>query len=159
MAARSLAVAAAKTPVTTNTQNGAASTATMVMANKSADNAIIQTPDPNYAWRIAEGGFVEHTENGGSTWTGVAPAGDAQFTAGSAPAPRTCWLVGRDAIILVTTDAVHWKVVAPPVHADFKDVSAATGRQATVTTIDGAKFSTRDEGKTWQAVPPDAPAH
>jgi hypothetical protein len=158
MATRSLGAAGAKTAVPRNTQNGATSTATMVMAEK-RDNTVIQTPDPHDAWRIAEGGFVEHTENGGATWTGVAPAGDAQLTAGSAPAPRTCWLVGRDGIILVTTDAVHWKTVAPPIHADFKDVSATSGRQAVVTTVDGAKFSTRDEGKTWQAVPPDAPAH
>jgi hypothetical protein len=118
-----------------------------------SNTKIISSPDSQSQWRIAEGGFVEHTENGGSTWTGVEPAPDAELTAGSAPAARTCWFVGRNGMILVTTDAVHWKIVTPPAQTDFTDVTATTGREATVTAADGRKFSTRNVGKTWQAVP------
>jgi hypothetical protein len=130
-----------------------------VLTEEKSDTKLIPTPDPNYSWRVAEGGFVEHTENGGATWTGVAPAPDAQLLAGSAPAPRTCWLVGREGVILVTTDAVHWKTVTPPTQGDFKEVSAASGQQAIVTAGDGRKFSTRDAGKTWQAMPAGGATH
>lgn len=117
------------------------------------ETKIISSPDSQSQWRIAEGGFVEHSENGGNTWTGTEPAPDAQWTAGSSPAARTCWFVGRNGLIVVTTDAMHWKIVAPPVQADFADVTATSGRDATVTTADGRKFSTRNAGKSWQAVP------
>lgn len=118
-----------------------------------SDTKVITSPDLQSQWRIAEGGFVEHTENGGSTWTGVEPAPDARLTAGSAPAARTCWFVGRNGMILVTTDAVHWKIVPPPIQADFADVTAINGREAIVTTADSRKFSTRNAGKSWRQVP------
>lgn len=155
--------AGAKTTTTARNAHGfgatSAAKAKAVITEEKSDTKLIPTPDPNYSWRIAEGGFVEHTENGGATWTGVAPAPDAQLLAGSAPAPRTCWLVGREGVILVTTDAVHWKTVTPPVQGDFKEVSAASGQQAIVTAGDGRRFSTRDAGKTWQETPAGGAMH
>lgn len=125
--------------------------ATLTVAH--AEAKVISSPDSQSLWRIAEGGFVEHSENGGTSWTGTQPAPDAQWTAGSAPAARTCWFVGRGGMIVVTTDAVHWKIVPPPSPADFADVTATNGREAVVTTADGRKFSTHSAGKTWQQTP------
>ena len=124
-----------------------------VMAEEKREaNVLIASPDPQSQWRIAEAGFVEHTENGGTTWTGVEPVENAQFVGGYSPAARTCWLVGPNGMIVVTTDAVNWRIVKPPMRADFTAITAKNGTEATVTAADGNKFATRDTGKTWHKV-------
>lgn len=120
-----------------------------------AEPKVIISPDPQSQWRPAEGGFVEHTENGGTSWTGAQPVPDApiEWKAGSSPAARTCWMVGQGGVIVVTTDALHWKVVPPPAPVELTDVNATTGRDAVVTSADGKKYATHNAGKTWQVVP------
>ncbi len=112
-------------------------------------STIIPTPDPKILWRIAGGNFVERTEDGGATWRGQVAAPDAQFTAGSAPTNKTCWLVGKAGVIVVTKDSKQWKKLPPPVPADFVHVEAKNGSSAIVTAADGQKFSTENEGKKW----------
>jgi hypothetical protein len=145
-----------KTFATANAVAGAvagpgASAAAQTPAQHSG-STIIQTPDPKILWRVAGGNFVERTENGGSSWQGQAADPDAQLTAGSAPSTKTCWLVGKAGMILVTKDAQHWKKLPPPVPADFVAVEAKNNSAATVTAADGQKFSTENEGKKWVPV-------
>ncbi|MGB0035998.1 MAG: hypothetical protein WBP79_11045 [Candidatus Acidiferrales bacterium] len=123
----------------------------LIIATRS-DEILIHTPDPNLVWRIKGGGFVEHSEDAGVTWAARSPETDSILLAGSAPAWRTCWLVGRKGAIFLTTDELHWKKISPPVDADFTSVSAKNGQSAVVVTADGRKFSTEDAGKTWQPV-------
>ncbi|MFY9690835.1 MAG: hypothetical protein WA369_00415 [Candidatus Acidiferrales bacterium] len=115
----------------------------------SAEN-VIRTPDPKILWRIASGGFVERSEDGGLTWMGQLPNQNAHFTAGSAPGAKVCWLVGDDGIILLTQDAANWQTIPPPRRADFVAVSAPNASSATVTAADGRKFTTPNRGKTWK---------
>ena len=112
-------------------------------------STIIPTPDPKILWRIAGGNFVERTEDGGATWRGQVADPDAQLTAGSAPTNKTCWLVGKAGVIVVTKDSKQWKKLPPPVPADFVHVDAKNSSSAIVTAADGQKFSTDNEGKKW----------
>jgi hypothetical protein len=112
---------------------------------------IITTSDSNILWRIAGGGFIERSEDGGATWNGTLPNPNAHFVAGSAPGAKICWLVGHDGIILLTEDASNWRVIPPPVREDFVAISARSASSATVTTADGRKFTTTNQGESWTA--------
>ena len=113
---------------------------------------VIRTPDPSILWRVASGGFVERSEDGGRTWKGQLPNQTAHFTAGSAPGAKICWLVGDNGIILVTEDASNWTTIPSPADADFVGVVARDASSATVTTDDGRKFTTTNRGKIWKLV-------
>ena len=119
------------------------------LAQQRSGSTIIQTPDSKILWRVAGGNFVERTENSGASWHGQVADPDAQLTAGSAPNTKVCWLVGKSGIILLTKDTTHWKRIPPPVPADFVAIEAKNGSSATVTAVDGQKFSTDNEGKKW----------
>ncbi len=111
---------------------------------------LIHTPDPTIEWRIASAGFVERTEDGGATWQGMLPSPDAQLLAGVAPTPKVCWLVGRNGLILLTRDAKTWTRIPAPDQVDFVGISAKDASSATVTSASGAKFSTKNAGKSWK---------
>ena len=113
---------------------------------------LIRTPDPKIQWRIASGGFVERTEDGGATWQGQLPDASAHLVAGSAPGPKICWLVGDAGIILLTRDAATWEKIPPPANADLIGIIAQDSYSAIVTAADGRKFTTVDRGKTWTPV-------
>jgi len=113
---------------------------------------IISTPDPRVQWRIAVGGFVERSQDGGVSWQAQLPIAGAQPTAGSAPSETVCWLVGRGSLIALTTNAKDWKRIPPPVSADFVAITAVDVSTATVTTADGRKFITTNGGVDWRPV-------
>jgi len=113
---------------------------------------IISTPDPKVQWRIAVGGFVERSQDGGVSWQAQLPVAGAQLTAGSAPSETVCWLVGRGSLIALTTNAKDWKRIPPPVPADFVAITAVGVSTATVATADGRKFITTNGGIDWKPV-------
>jgi hypothetical protein len=110
---------------------------------------LIRTPNPKVLWRIAGGGLIERSVNGGATWQGQLPDSKAHLVAGAAPKLRVCWVVGRDGLILLTKDATNWEKIPPPIPADFIAVTAKDASSATVITSDGRKFITGDGGKKW----------
>jgi len=110
---------------------------------------MIATPDPKVLWRIAAAGGVERSEDGGASWQGQLPDASAQLTAGSAPSRKICWLVGRDGLIFLTTNAEDWKRIPPPLPTDFMAITAEDAFTATVTTVDGRKFTTSNGGIHW----------
>ena len=55
----------------------------------------IASPDPMIRWRLRRR-TVEKSIDGGRSWTAVPTGIDAEWTAGVAPTPTTCWLVGRE---------------------------------------------------------------
>ena len=71
------------------------------------------------------------------------------LTAGASPAPSICWLVGRQGIVLLSTDGRTWRRVAFPETADLSSVRATDDKSATVNTSDGRAFRTTDGGRTW----------
>ncbi len=115
-------------------------------------NLQIQTPDPKILWMIRSAGEVERSEDGGTTWKPEYLETRALIVAGSAPTVKICWLVGASGTILRTTDGARWKAISPPEGTDFMRVEATDALTATVTAIDGRKFSTSDGGKSWSIV-------
>jgi hypothetical protein len=113
---------------------------------------VIPTPDSNIFYRTAKGGFVEVSEDGGVTWQGQLLNPSAEFTAGSAPEPRICWLVGRSGIVFLTEDGKSWRKLPSPTSEDLVAVVARSASNATVTATDDRKWSTDDAGKTWRPV-------
>jgi hypothetical protein len=129
-----------------------ANTSLETVEERSAEK-LLRTPDPNVLWRITRGGFLERSIDAGATWQGQAPDSNARLIAGSAPAAQICWLVGRNGIILLTTDGKKWRTISPPARVDFVDVAAQSASSATLVAADGRKFSTTDGGKHWKALP------
>jgi hypothetical protein len=130
-------------------------------ATKSAEKAkpaeegytetVISTPDSDVFYRIAGGGFVEISEDGGATWQRQLLNPSAEFTAGSAPEPRICWLVGRSGIVFLTEDGKSWRKLPSPTSENLVVVVAKSASNATVTANDDQKWSTDDSGKSWRA--------
>jgi hypothetical protein len=114
---------------------------------------VVHSPDPDVLWRISSGRFVERSSDAGSTWRVQWTNANAHVIAGAAPSVETCWLVGRNGIILLTTDGKKWRTITPPADADFVDVAATDASSATVTTTDDRKFTTTDGGKRWIPAP------
>ncbi len=109
----------------------------------------LQTPDPKILWMVASPGLIEKSEDGGATWKPEYVKTRALIMAGAAPTVKICWLVGASGTILRTTNGSHWKTITPPAEADFVRVEATDALTATVTAMDGRKFSTSDGGKNW----------
>jgi hypothetical protein len=112
----------------------------------------IQTPDPKILWMIASPGLIEKSEDGGATWKPEYVETRALILAGAAPTAKICWVVGVNGTILRTANGTHWKTISPPAETDFVRVEASDALTATVTAMDGRKFSTSDGGKSWSSV-------
>lgn len=109
----------------------------------------IVSPDPARRWRIAGGGAIEYSADGGRSWAPVHGGGES-IAAGSSPMPGVCWLVGRAGAVLLTTDGITFARVSPPADVDLVAVIAGDARVATVTAADGRVFRTTDAGQTWR---------
>jgi photosystem II stability/assembly factor-like uncharacterized protein len=119
-------------------------------AQESYSEIVIATPDPDVFYRIATVGYVEISEDGGVTWQRQLLNPSAEFTAGSAPEPRICWLVGRSGIIFLTEDGKNWRKLPSPTSADLVAVVAKSASTATVTSNDNRKWTTDDAGENWR---------
>jgi hypothetical protein len=147
------AAAAAATQVAPSNQRERADSAARPALRAAAVAAPeIVSPDPAVRWRIL-GAAVQHSSNGGSTWETVPIGVAVELTAGVAPATTVCWLVGRNGVVLLTTDGQTWRRLAFPEITDLSDVRTvdAGGHVATVSTADGRTFVTTDAGVTWSA--------
>jgi photosystem II stability/assembly factor-like uncharacterized protein len=113
---------------------------------------VIPTPDASVRYRLAGGGFVERTADGGATWDGQLVSPNAKLNAGAAPDARVCWLVGREGRIFLTRDGTNWTKIPAPAQLDFVAITAKNGSSATVTSLDKRRFSTVNRGKTWRPV-------
>src|SRR5262249_9026525 len=109
----------------------------------------IATPEPSIRWRIAGGRVVQRSTDAGTNWDTESTGVTSELTAGAAPSSSICWLVGRAAVVLLSTDGHAWRRVQFPVAVDLIAVRAVDERTASVTTIDGRIFTTRDGGETW----------
>ena len=110
---------------------------------------VIVSSNPASRWRIVDGGDVERSSDGGSTWQTQKTGVTETLTAGSSPSPSVCWLVGPHGIVLLSTDDRSWRRVAFPEEVALAAVSGIDDQTATVTTADGRTFATSDAGRTW----------
>jgi hypothetical protein len=114
-----------------------------------ATSVEIASPDPMIRWRI-RGPIIERSSDGGARWD-VQPTGiEAALTAGSAASPSVVWIVGRNGVILLSTDAGRsWRRIQFPEMTDLSSARARDAQSVAVTTGDGRVFSTTDAGATW----------
>ena len=121
-------------------------------AEEGYTETVISTPDSDVFYRIAGGGFVEISEDSGATWQRQLLNPSAEFSAGSAPEPRICWLVGRSGIVFLTEDGKSWRKLPSPTSEDLVVVVAKSASNATVTANDNQRWSTDDAGENWRPV-------
>ncbi len=114
---------------------------------------LVATQDRSVAWRIGAAGLIEHSSDGGATWQAQASNVETDLLAGSAPAEKICWVVGRAGTILRTTDGEHWEKIAPPAPLDYVGVTASDALRAVVLAEGGKRFRTADGGRAWESVP------
>jgi hypothetical protein len=109
----------------------------------------IASPDPMIRWRL-RGPIIERSSDGGARWE-VQPTGiEAALTGGSAASPSVVWIVGRNGVILLSTDAGRsWRRIQFPEITDLSSARARDAQSVAVTTGDGRVFSTTDAGVTW----------
>ena len=109
----------------------------------------ILSSDPRARWRIV-GNTVQRLTDGGVTWVDQTTGTAVRLTAGSAPQPDICWIVGDAGTVLLSIDGLSWQRLTPPVQAALVAVSATSADAATVTAGDGRAYVTTDRGRTWQ---------
>lgn len=126
--------------------------ANLVMLDQASLMSVIKTPEPTVVWRIIAEESVERSEDGGATWEVQSPYPNAHFLAGAAPSAKICWLVGRDGMIVLTSDGKHWRKIEPPIPVDLVGVTAQDASVAVVTAVHGRKFTTSNGGKAWSPV-------
>ena len=139
--------------VATNRSFAQTEAVTVQAGDETSARTLVRTPDPQVLWRFSSGRYVERSTDAGTTWRAQWTSPNAHLVAGAAPATDNCWLVGRDAMILVTTDGRKWRTIEPPAETDFIEVTATDASSATVTSADGRKFTTSDSGKHWTPAP------
>ena len=110
----------------------------------------IVSPDASIRWRIGPSGVVEYSEDAGATWESTPTGVGTDLMAGASPSRTVCWVVGRAGIVLLTTDGRRWQRLTFPLAVDLTAVQATDARTATVTAMDGRRFTTVDGGTTWK---------
>jgi hypothetical protein len=114
----------------------------------------IVAADGNARWRVTAA-RLEFAPRAGAPWTpAVLPTDASLLTTGSAPAGTICWMAGRDGLVVVSTDGRRFVRTTVPAAADIVRVVADGARTAVVTTGDGRRFQTADQGATWSALLP-----
>jgi hypothetical protein len=112
----------------------------------------IVAPGAAARWRIVNGREVERSTSAGSEWIPASIDSPDVLTAGSAPSPSVCWIVGRRGVVYVTTDGLRFERVPFPEAADLVSVTATSDQAAAVSTADGRSSRTVDRGRTWSAL-------
>lgn len=100
-------------------------------------------------WRV-DGDRLEHRDDSGAWEAVLLPS---QVPASSLMAGRrvngAVWLVGRAGTVLISPNGTTFVLVAPPAPVDLSAVDAQDARAATVSAVDGRRFTTVDGGQTW----------
>lgn len=120
---------------------------------------IFGPPTGNVLWRVGAAGSIEHSTDGGTTWSTQASGVSANLITGFALSPKVCWVVGASGIILRTTDGgAHWIKISSPVAADLVGIRSTDAFHAIVSYIDDPKtgavksFKTSDGGIHWSLI-------
>jgi hypothetical protein len=123
------------------------------LAAADAAGVEIPSPDPMIRWRI-RGRIIERSIDSGARWD-IQPTGiQAELTAGSAVSPLVVWIVGRNGVVLLSTDGgSSWRRIQFPEMTDLSSARARDAQSVAVTTADGRIFSTTDAGATWAPRP------
>ncbi len=113
----------------------------------------IVSPDASIRWRIGPAGVAEYSADAGATWEATPTGVGTDLMAGASPSGTVCWVVGRAGTVLLTTDGRQWQRLTFPVAVDLAAVQATDARTATVTAVDGRRFTTVDGGNDVEVIP------
>ena len=115
---------------------------------------VVIAPGGATQWRLRAGAIIEHSSDGGKTWSRQNSGITAELLVGSAPSEAACWLAGRGGTILRTTDSgAHWSRVVAPFLGDISRISATDALHATIVISDPpVQFTTSDGGVLWVPV-------
>lgn len=104
-------------------------------------------------WRILSPTRVSRSADT-KTWTPIdlTTLGEIALTAGAAPTADVCWLVGKNGLVLRTTDATTFVRITFPETVDLTAINSVLALDATVTTSNGHRYRTQDGGATWTRV-------
>ena len=159
MKAASAAPAAPPPPTQPSAVDGVASSynssASLEVAREISNPRLISPPGSSFLWRAGRSGLIEHSKNGGSSWSRQSSGVLTDLLTGSAPSDKVCWIVGRVGAILLTTDGgAHWTLISSPLSEDLGGIHATDERHATIWNARNTKnFETSDGGLTWKPVP------
>jgi len=119
-------------------------------ARQATDVVEVSSPQGAVRWRLGTAAGLERSDDAGASWRAIRQIAGESLVAGVALSPAVAWFVGRDGVVLLTTDGVTFTRVDLPDSVDAVSVTATDGRNAVVTTVDGRRFRTGDAGRTWQ---------
>jgi hypothetical protein len=104
-------------------------------------------------WRVGPAGNIERSNDKGTTWQPQASSVKADLLAGTAASAEVAWVVGREGVILRTTDGQTWQRVPPPnrLMVDWTNIQATDADHASIKSNDNRSFRTEDGGHTWTA--------
>jgi hypothetical protein len=137
------------------------------------------SPGAKVMWRFGVSGRIERSVDQGRNWQSQSSGVDSDLLGGVATSEQVAWVVGRNGVILRTTDGSHWQRVASPEVAplsananapsnaagsvapgttssaapDWISVQATDALHATVLSRNGQRFRTEDGGRTWTRQP------
>lgn len=102
-------------------------------------------------WRVGPTGNIERSSDKGTTWQPQSSGVKADLLAGTAVSDQVAWVVGREGVILRTTDGETWQRVASPnrLMVDWTNIQATDADHASINSSDHRSFRTEDGGKTW----------
>ena len=103
-------------------------------------------------WRVLGRRRIERSTDAGTTWVAMPldPPLTTPLMAGAATSQVVCWFVGENGVVLLSTDGRTLRRVSLPESVTLNVVTPVDGLRATVTAIDGRKFTTIDGGLTWK---------
>ena len=147
---RPVAAPAASPPLAPVPPVSQSQTTSQFRSARAAPAPEILSPDPNVRWRLA-GRSLERSTDAGATWVIQSTGTETLLLAGAAPSANVCWIVGRAATVLLTTDAGGtWRRLEfPDPNADLVAVKPRDELSAIVTAADGRTYRTEDGGRTW----------
>jgi hypothetical protein len=115
------------------------------------DSRYILAPGQKQAWRLGNGGSIEHSSDRGKTWKQQTSGVTSDLTAGSATSDTVCWVVGKAGTVLLTTDGgKHWNIITSPIPTDLGGIHATDATHASLWDLSNRNsFETTDGGATW----------
>ena len=108
--------------------------------------------DANNGWIVGNLGSIQHTNDGGTTWTTQSSGVNDELRSVYFADVNTGWAVGLNETILKTIDGgTTWTVIIPPVGlvADFYSVFFLDVNNGYIAGSGGVLLKTTDGGNTW----------
>lgn len=104
-------------------------------------------------WRVGPEGHVERSNDKGATWRPQSSGVKSDLLAGTAVSAQVAWVVGREGVILRTTDGMTWQRIASPnrLMVDWTSIQATDANHASIKSSDDRSFRTENGGHTWVA--------